>query len=52
MVLGGADEVGLEDALVVGQVIGSPEGEVVGIGEDGVGNATDCLVDASKAFHS
>lgn len=52
MVLGGADEVGLEGALVCEQVIGSSEGEVVRIGEDRVGNATDSLVDASKAFHS
>lgn len=52
MVLGGADEVGLEDALVGEQVIGPPEEEVVRIGEDGVRNATDGLVDASKAFHS
>lgn len=51
MVLGGANEVGLEVALVGQQVIGASKREVVGIGEDWIGNATDKLLDASKAFH-
>ncbi len=52
MVLGGPDEVRLEGETIGSQVIGSPEGEVVRRRKARVGDAADCLIDASKAFHS
>jgi len=52
VVFGSEYKVAFEALAIYGEVSGLAEGEVVGGGEFGVGDAADGLVDRPKAFHS